>query len=299
MNAKEITAEMTESEKANQDSVPNRYDNIMSELASMNARIKDREALYANQGASGIFVHVLGIGMDLNNLLELYRDHLIPTCQNLGRTKRAEIEASRVPEAFDIELEGSEDEDEIVRLGYVHLWNKYDVFQRKLYDRIDVALANKPGDESTVAYVERVYGRNLKSDVWLHPTLQEVNWVANSVKHNDGVPLFSRSAPIPARFSGADLIEPLKITAEEFYKDIHTVTLFTPRLFGALTSVHNRRLHEKHMNDPLFPYFPMAIRSDLETGSKTAKEDSDNRMNELLRHLPTKKSKRTKTSQNA
>lgn len=205
----------------------NRYDNMMSDLASMNARIVDREALYAHEGAKSIFLHVLGIGMSLNNLLELYRDHLIPACQNLGHSKRAEVEASRMPEAFDIELESSEDEDEIVRLGYVHLWNKYDVFQRKLYERIDAALANEPDDESTVAYIERIYGRNLKSDVWLHPTLQEVNWIANSVKHNDGVPLISRNAPIPVRYSGADLIEPLKISAEEFYKDIHTVTLFT------------------------------------------------------------------------
>lgn len=291
--------EMHEVEELNRGTKPNRYDKMMSDLASLNARIADHEALYAHEGAKSIFLHVLGIGLSLNNLLELYRDHLIPTCQNLGRSKRAEVEASRMPEAFDIELEASEDEDEIVRLGYVHLWNKYDVFQRKLYERIDAALANEPDDESTVAYIERIYGRNLKSDVWLHPTLQDVNRIANSVKHNDGVPLISRSAPKPARFFGADLIEPLKISAEEFYKDIHTVTLFTPKLFGALTSVHNTRMLEKYQKDPLFSYFPIAKKIELEAALKAAKRDSDERMNELLQHLPPKITKRKKTVHDA
>jgi hypothetical protein len=180
--------------------------------------------------------------IDLQWLHDLYKAVIIPEVQFFGLTKRTTAQQSKFVEHIDLNHEQFSDVHEILRLGYVHLYHRFEAYRTKLIKAVDLAHGST-GKAGIVAIANSYYGIDIDQGGMGIPTIQEVAYVANSMKHTEGRPLTDRA--IPPRFKGLNPDKKMILLGPALLEDMNRMQTVSMDFFLVLVKIH--ALSKKHM----------------------------------------------------
>lgn len=206
--------------------------------------------------------------IDLRWMRHLYDKVIIPEVEKFGFVKFKTAERSDFVQRIDLDHERYSDSHDIVRLGYVHLYHKFESY------RIDmIALLDKSfyvtGADGIVKKMQDYYGLDVSKGPMGVPKLREVAFIANSTKHKDGKPRSGGS--VPPRFAGHESDERIKVFEFELLKDIDEMSHIGIGFFHVLATVHHRRRLTKDKADSKYEKLSpeMKEKFDLDLKSRT------------------------------
>jgi hypothetical protein len=183
---------------------------------------------------------------DLANFQHLYCEIILPQQQrdikrmNHYSKRSFYLKLLNKPTNFDDSI------FEVTRIGYVHLYHKYESFIREICPFLDEYLTKHFKEQISILQFlkNELFGYDLFDLKYQPPKLQKINWVANCVKHYDGFPV--KNNP-PAQFANADKSQQIKIEKDEFENDIlflldHFCKIFTLCLFSGYIDFGIKRI---------------------------------------------------------
>ncbi len=179
------------------------------------------EQFLATPGGTRFLEFIAVRQYELNGLAALYKQAIIPAINKNSVTQRKLWKQSRASKAVQLD-EGHFREDKyvVIRLAYVQLFHLYESFINDLFPHCE-QIVDEPNYQagSLYSYIKSVLGVDFKRPSY-HPTLKEVNYVANCVKHTNGLP---KRTPVPERFKSLDRSLPIRIHEAELYRDFISI----------------------------------------------------------------------------
>ncbi len=185
--------------------------------------------------------------IDLHWLHDLYKAVIIPEVERFGFVKRKTAEQSRYVDQIDLDHEELSDINEVMRLGYVHLFHRIEAYKKRLFPAIDLAFGVS-GDRGIIAIMKRYYGLDLSMSFG-HPVVREIAFIATSTKHTDGYP---SGANPPKRFDAIDPKKKIKVSGFELLEDINKMKPVSIALWHMLSVVHHRSRLDDQISDPSY-----------------------------------------------
>lgn len=158
---------------------------------------------------------------ELNGLAALYKQAILPAINKNSVVQRKLWKQSRASKAVQLD-EGHFREDKyvVIRLAYVQLFHLYESFINDLFPHCEQIVEDPIYQAGSLySYITSVLGVDFKRPSY-HATLKEVNYVANCVKHTNGLP---KRTPVPERFKTLDRSLPIRIHETELYRDFNSI----------------------------------------------------------------------------
>jgi hypothetical protein len=171
-----------------------------------------------NKDKAQVYAFIIQKFYDLGNFHHLYLEIIIPRqLQHIKKMNRY-AKGSFYARLLKRPLRFDDDIFEVVRIGYVHLYHKYESYIHTLCPFLDDYLTRTFNEDiSIVKFLIKLFEYDLFDLKYQPPELRKINWIANCVKHYNSLP---RKKDPPGQFANADLSQKIKIGQEEFGNDI-------------------------------------------------------------------------------
>lgn len=219
----------------------NPYDAQFDLLHKTLSEVKDIDKLLASAGGQRFLEFISVRQYELNGLGGLYKQVIIPAVNRNSVEQMNLWRKSRYSKIIEIdEQHFREDKYHVIRLAYVQLFHRWESFINDLFPLCE-QLPDEPlyPNGALYEYVKSNLEVDLKRPSF-HPTLKEVNFIANCVKHTNGLPT---RRPVPARFKDLDGTVPLRIPDAELYKDMETIRNLMGQIVQQVLRVHQLLLY--------------------------------------------------------
>lgn len=128
--------------------------------------------------------------------------------------------------------------DEIIRLGIIGLYHKYEAYRSELIIKMNEYLEKDNCHIDIAEYAELNYRFRFR-DNWKNQTLFELSWLCNRIKHDNARPV-DRAHPnrrIPEKFKLLPPDRKIIITSKEFYNYIDQLYSFCTKLFELIVQI--------------------------------------------------------------
>lgn len=179
--------------------------------------VKGIEKLLDAPGGTRFLEFIAVRQYEMNGLSALYKHVIIPAINKNNVIQKDLWKKSRASKVTQLNEEHfREDKFTVIRLAYVQLFHRYESFINDLFphcEQIGDDAGRTPG--TLYSYIKTELGVDFKRASY-HPTLKEVNYIANCVKHTNGLP---RRSSIPTRFKDLDPAVPIRIPEAELHQD--------------------------------------------------------------------------------
>jgi hypothetical protein len=164
------------------------------------------------------FTFLLRSIIDLGSFHYSYMRVILPTTQKQTKKTEALFKKSFYYNQLKISKTFDDAVFEVIRIGYVHLYHKYESFKTGLIECLDENLTNVFKSKISISkYLIENYKYKV-DDLKSQPRqLRKINWICNCVKHKDGFP--TKQNP-PKEFENCNKLERIRITQKEFESDI-------------------------------------------------------------------------------
>lgn len=176
--------------------------------------------------------------IDLRWMRHLYDKVIIPQVEEFGFVKFKTAERSDFVQRIDLDHERYSDSHDILRLGYVHLYHKFEAYRSDMIDLIDKSFYVTKA-HGILKTMQDYYGLDVSRGPLGVPKLREVAFIANSTKHKDGKP--RKDGSIPPRFVGLEDDQRIRLFEFELLEDIAAMDDVGINFFHVLATVHHRR----------------------------------------------------------
>lgn len=179
----------------------------------------DLKKVLTDKELTKVYIFLVKKVYDLGNFCDLYLTTIIPNQLKHIRKLNLYSQKSFYLNLFDKPKSFDDDIFEITRLGYIHLFHKYESFTKELVRFLNQYLSNKFNEQISIdSFLKKsLMGCNFFQRDNQPPTLGKINWICNCVKHRDGYPTLPDR---PSEFVNVDESQQIKITPEEFGQDI-------------------------------------------------------------------------------
>ncbi len=177
---------------------------------------------------------------EIQDFKGMYKKYIIPKVNkylvDLNKIVNGSTFKSLITNEF-VDLE--ENKNEIIRLGIVGLFHKYESYRKDLVRNFNEYLRHKDIKYDMEAYLKESYGFKL-SDNWNNNALFEVSWICNRIKHDSSLPIsFEKpNQPIPKRFSTMNKEEKLVLKTNELYEYYDLIYQYCHDLFQLFNHVY-------------------------------------------------------------
>jgi hypothetical protein len=256
-------------------------DSVMLNLSMVSPRMEDPNWIE-------LLTYLQNHDIDYKWLYDLYDGVLIPKVTEFGNAKRDEAERSKYRAIIDLDREQKQDIEEIVRLGYVQLYHKYESFRSGLLPKLDKAHNAAIGYGSD-KIVSKLFNVSLSRDVVLSSRLPFIYYVCQATKHTHGRPILQRDVPLPPELVHLDKGEKIVIPPSQLLEDIAHIRSFSSMLFLAISSAHDFMKFERQLRAPNFHAFDPIVQARMEEDVKKRREHCILLWSEMKAHLPVKK----------
>lgn len=198
--------------------------------------VKDVDKLLDTPGGKRFIEFISVCQYEMNGLIAFYKKVIIPAINRNSVEQLQLWRQSRYSRTINIvEDHFREDKFMMIRLAYVQLYHRYESFINGLLthcEQLSETPSYPPG--TLYDYITTKLEVDLKRPSY-HQTLKEVNFVANCVKHTNGLP--TRSSP-PERFRESNKTIAIRIPDAELYNDIKAIRILMAQIIQHVLHVH-------------------------------------------------------------
>ncbi len=195
-----------------------------------------------------LFEFVIKSFAELQSARELFVNYYIPTADKATTEDIAELNKSKYKSHINLsELDLKENYYEIVRLGYVAIYHKYEIFIKQLLINAE-AIYSEISDKNVTLenYIQKTFQFKI-CDITYSPKLHRINYICNCTKHYDGYP---RKTNPPKGFENLPQDKKLNFTAEDLSADIDfLIEHYNSLLSAALVLGSHKMIHEGVLTD--------------------------------------------------
>lgn len=223
----------------------NPYDAQFDHLHTTLSGVKDIGKLLDTPGGQRFLEFIATRQYELNGLIAFYKKVILPAVNRNTVEQTRLLRQSRYAKLMQISDDQlREDKYMMIRLAYVQLFHRWESFINDLFEHCEY-LPGEPvyPEGSLYEYVKTKLEVDLKRPSF-HPTLKEVNFVANCVKHTDGLPA---RKPIPERFKQLDPNKPIRIPDAELYADMEAIRNLMAQVIQQVLRAHQLLLYRDMM----------------------------------------------------
>ena len=223
----------------------NPYDAQFDLLHKTLSEVKDVDKLLATRGGQRFLEFISVRQYEMNGLIAFYKKVIIPAVNRNNVEQMGLWRRSRYSKLIHLdEQHFREDKFMMIRLAYVQLFHRWESFINDLFPNCE-QLPDEPvyATGALYDYVTTKLEVDLKRPSF-HPTLKEVNFVANCVKHTNGLPT---RKPVPDRFKELDSTIPIRVPDAELYADMEAVRNLMAQVIQQVLRAHQVLLYRDMM----------------------------------------------------
>ena len=196
----------------------NKYDIAVEELASRFRNIPNFNLTQEDEVGRKLFLFIIKRLSELNSLKTLFLQIYIPKTNEFIASENREISKSQYKKLLSLsKIELNENYYEIIRLGYVGMFHKYESFIQELISQAEDFVNNSiDPPTSLLVFCKEKFNYDPR-DCKKSQFIEKINWICNCIKHKDGFPIKS---PKPLVFENLNENERLKFTKDNFKSDL-------------------------------------------------------------------------------
>ena len=199
----------------------NKIDTLIESLGSEFSKIQNFSLTQTDPEGQKLFNLIVSKFADLSDFRALYKQYFIPATNRARVATRKEMNTSYYLKVLDVaDIDLNENYHDTIRLGYVGLFHKVENFVKDvLLVSNEIFNDGKKGNDSVEGFFKDKY--NFRFNNWYGDlNMRKINWIANCVKHYDGLPL---KQPKYEYLSHLSEDEKIKIDQNDFYEDIEYI----------------------------------------------------------------------------
>ncbi|WP_413668875.1 hypothetical protein ACEN9X_02340 [Mucilaginibacter sp. Mucisp86] len=237
---------------------PNKLDQFILTLASEFAKIPDYEKKMQDADLKKIHTFVsVGI-LSIHDAANLVINSFIPAANKSVFETKTMIQHSMFKNIFDeLDYDPNTTQQETIRLGYVFVFHKFEVFVNQLMEIMDETAGEAPF--CLKKYCKSKFGFNA-NDWFRNSAVHLVNFISNCTKHQDGLCRLGNPAySLPHEFMNHSPDKKIVRTTQQFRADIKALTDMIKPLIDIITAIFVFRTVETAMTmltddlaDPMF-----------------------------------------------
>jgi hypothetical protein len=224
---------------------PNDIDTLIERLIAAMKALEGQDDILNNPATLEYYSMLAIKQTELVFLRKTYEETFVPIMNKICAEKLVMLEHSKYKLGVDVKYEAYEELYEIIRMGYVSLYHKYEAFHKRIFALTDAMFRHRLSDERPlIQYLKDEFRLDAKKHrARLNMTVWEVNYIANSFKHEDGLP--SMEKKVPPRFQHIDLKRAIRVEPNEFYADLLEIGRFMKWLAEYLFQVVQFRMADE------------------------------------------------------
>ena len=169
--------------------------------------------------------------VELHNFRETHVGIYLVSAETFVKKMNHDVQRSKYRSLYQSENPFDDQFYELVRLGYVSLYHKFETFLNEVPSQVDNLSSSKYPDISVSNFLKTRLNFSIKDVKNYHPRIQKINWICNCAKHYDGFPL--KKDP-PEQFSNCHSSVRIRIEKQELQSDVeflmdyysHLISLF-------------------------------------------------------------------------
>ena len=209
---------------------------------------------------------------EIQSFKQLYLKYYIPASQKSAADALNEIQKSKYKNSIVLTQEDlKENLYEIIRLGYVGLYHKYENYINELIDKAEDLFGAANQDNTSLKlkkFSEKVFDFEIKNPK-NSKTIERINWICNCIKHTDGYPTIK---PKPEGFEILPQNQKLKLDKDDFARDANAMLdLYTFILIIVFQIAVYKIFPEKNSNSISNEYKDAALEKKFESEKMEAK----------------------------
>lgn len=196
----------------------NKYDVFIEKLAEEFSKIKNFHLTQEDEKGKKIFNFLTKRLAEINSFKTLFTNYYIPAASKSVVDDLNEIQKSKYKHLLQFSREDlKENYYETIRLAYIGMFHKYENYIDELIVNAELLTSDlSENGQPLNKYVEQIFQYRIKD--WNNSqTIYRLNWISICNKHYDGYP---RKNPKPNLYSHIPENEKMKLTKEDFIKDI-------------------------------------------------------------------------------
>ena len=200
----------------------NSIDILIESLADNFSKIKDFNKLQESEEGRRLFDFIIKSITEMEAFESLFLNYYIPASNKSISDSWEQISKSKYKHLMNISKEDlKENLYEIIRLGYVGLFHKYESYLKASVDAINFLLKELIEESNLLKiedYCQKEYKINIFKSHDYFAITSRINYISNCVKHWDGYPI---KEPIHPDFKYSNPKEKIVIDKETFKADIN------------------------------------------------------------------------------
>ncbi len=208
----------------------NGYDVLVEGLALHFKTFGNIEQIYQNEGHKTLFDFYIKRHHDLKTLKTLILSKYLPITQEIILQETKSLRSSKYKKLLNISDEDfKEPVYELIRLAYVGLFHKYENFAKNLLDCL--VLCN-PNTFTSRSELDKFFQESFSFSMvdWhISKSIKRINWICNTIKHNDSY--INKSKEIPEEFINHSHDKKLKLSSQDFKRDVDIIIHFYEAFF--------------------------------------------------------------------
>ena len=227
----------------------NQFDTFVESLSEKFSKITNFELLSESDETKRISNYLVQTIIELNSIKSLFIGLYIPQTNKFIYESKQEFKKSKYSKFIKIEDDLWKSEtNELVRIGYVTLFHKYESFASKIFPLIDDNYIKfQDSSISLKQYALKEFDLKIDEEWFLNSFLKKLNWICNCQKHNDGFPQTTKSF-----YKDNSLnkylypeFEKIKVPPDNLKNDIEFMVEFVQVLFQNVMSIALFRMAEE------------------------------------------------------
>lgn len=213
----------------------NKFDSLVESLVQSFSNIENFELLSESEETRKISKFLVQTILDLNSIKTLFVNIYVPQTNKFIYDWKHEFQESKYAKFLTIDENlWKHETNELVRIGYVTLFHKYENFVGSIFPLLDGNYIKSDNKSINLKqYALKKFEQKIDKEWYLNKFLKKLNWICNSQKHNDGFPQVNH--PYYKEESINKILYPesdkIKISAEMLKKDIEFMVEFVQIIF--------------------------------------------------------------------
>lgn len=246
----------------------NPIDLLIDNLVVNFSKIKDFHKLQESEEGQRLFDLIVKSTSEMESFQALFLNYYIPAANKSIADSWTQISKSKYKKALNISKRDlKENLYETIRLGYVGLFHKYESYLKDLVAAINFLFTELRDENNLLTleqYCKKEYNIDIYKSHYQFDITRRVNYIANCVKHKDGLPI---KEPVHPDFKYSDKSKKIEIEKEIFKIDIERMKIHCQSLQSQLFSMGFKQFLELEFETILKSVKP-ELKESLETKDK-------------------------------
>jgi hypothetical protein len=205
-------------------------------LATEFSKIPDYEKMMKDEDLKKLHTFIAVGMMGIHDATNMVIDSFIPAANKVVVNTRGQIQRSLFKDILaGLDYDPNVIQQETIRLGYVFVFHKFEVFVNQLMDVMDEAMGHVSIPLKKYAKTKFDFNPN---EWFRNSAVHLVNFISNCTKHQDGLCRLNNPAySIPKEFEQHSKDEKIVRTTQQFKTDIKDLTDAIGPLIQAITAI--------------------------------------------------------------